>query len=162
MLLQPLTLVAVVVALGMGVMSLRQTRNIQRRQYQLGQLDELITWAMDIARCEDEAAIPPIIPWFKNPDPDGIALMRIERKKGMHTLMLAYQAINTKSRYVGTVSSEFDVDLQTATAKVGEVLANHIDLIRGFLEKGSAKEREEKIVEHRRSLVTDALALADR
>jgi uncharacterized membrane protein len=43
-----LTLLGVIVALGMGVASIIQAKNLQRKQYKNILLDNILKWALDI------------------------------------------------------------------------------------------------------------------
>jgi len=44
-------LIGIVVALAIGIMSLRQTREVQERQFKHTLLSEIIKWAIDIVEC---------------------------------------------------------------------------------------------------------------
>ncbi len=145
---------AVAVALVLGIMSLcqtriiskmslAQTRDIQQMRYRQEQLNEIIAWAIDIAKCEAESDIrtmPPI------------------KNVGLWDLMFRYGVINARSGYVATIASEFGGDVQVDTAKVGAALTDHIELIKSLLD-GNACDTQVK--EHLRTLHRDALTLIE-
>ena len=47
-----LTFLGIIVALGLGVLSIRETRNLQRTQYREGFLDGILDWLSEISVCE--------------------------------------------------------------------------------------------------------------
>ena len=54
------TLLAVIVALYIGVSSIRQTRDIQKRERKERLLNEIIEWAEKVCRIRDERPLPKI------------------------------------------------------------------------------------------------------
>lgn len=46
------TFLGIIVALGLGIVSIRETRNIQRTQYKEGILNSILDWLTDISNCE--------------------------------------------------------------------------------------------------------------
>jgi len=154
---EALTLAAVVVALGMGVMSLRQMRGTQKRQYRLGQLDEIIAWAIDIAKCESESQLSAIPLALKSLEGETqVQYVEYLNRVDHVNLQLRYQSIDTRSKYVKAVAWDFPGDLYAATLMTADLLAKHLTVITRFVSK---EITEDDLKAHWQILISDALTL---
>ena len=154
------TFLAVVVALGIGVISLRQTKNIQEKQYRLERLNKINAWAIDIAKCESESEVSTIPVELQGSEEEQreqfVAYMdRVDQAN----LMLRWQAIDARSGYMRTIASEFGGDLQGETVVVARMLANHILFIRRLLE---GKTSDEKYRRHWYCMTDRAIRLTQK
>ena len=76
---------SVIVALVLGIRSLRQTKDLRRKEYRNKLIDEIIDWASDIAN----------------------TTCRFEPKTGTKEDLAQYLTFNTKSEYVKEVAKTF-------------------------------------------------------
>ena len=137
------TFLAVIAALGVGVMSLRQTKDIQRRQYRQNSLDEVIAWARDIIECEAKYGIPLDI--VKAESLGEEARGRVQKGvywAGTANLVLMYQAILNRSGYVKAIASELRVGLYSATERTAELLVAYLQSLIQYGDVQASAEAE--------------------
>ena len=89
-----LTLIAVIVALILGISSIRETRNVQKREFRHRLLKEIADWAMELQRTELEFNIPLVT----NPN-----INNIESTVEGNTL-LRYGSLFGKNEYVKAIA----------------------------------------------------------
>ncbi len=133
------------VALGLGVASIIQTKNLQKRERKERLLNEIIEWAEDIRKSSSESIDPNKIEFDAQP-------MQIASQQGFIQLRWSYQSLNTKSGYMKeAISKVFGYNLLSAVEKVIQVLDEAIEILEGCI-TSKAKENSEKVEKYRKSL----------
>jgi len=137
-----ITLLAVLVALGIGVSSIRQINKLKKAEKRERLLNEIIEWAIDIAKTET------------------LGEFLLESKKSMLIdLLLKYQAVDARSEYIKVIAAEFGEDFQAAINKTAQKMEEHLVVLKKQIEgKITAEERDS----HYRSLLEITLALTKK
>ena len=105
-----LTFLGIIVALGLGISSIRQTRNLQRIQYRDKLLDDIVDWVMEISRCGHRPAdFRTILEGSKNIKASKL-YMSIE---SMNFTFILQHLVN-KGKAIKLISRVFNRDLQKA------------------------------------------------
>jgi len=116
-----LTLAAVIVALGLGLSSLIQTHRLQKRERRERLLNEIIEWAVDVAKCrfEDKST-----PSFQNSMQTLISIHRF--LTGISDNLERQQRRGT---YISKISSIFGKNMNTAVVRLMKVVQDYIDVL---------------------------------
>ncbi len=139
-----LTLLAVGVALGLGLLAFRQNIDMQKRQYRHKLLGEVVEWAIDIIKCDP--ALPFDLPRALPVEADEKADVEAKkealkaREKAMRELLRhfadtfrrlqrSFQVVNARTEYVNAIASELPSDLQTEVKEVSDLLEGHMELL---------------------------------
>ena len=122
-----------------AIMDNRHSRIVERRERLL---NEIIDWAIDIAKTETQ----------------GEFLLE-SRKSMLIDLLLKYQAVDARSEYIKVIAAEFGEDFQAAVNKTAKKLEEHLDILKKQIEgKITAEERDR----HYRSLLEITLTLTKK
>lgn len=146
-----ITLVAVIVALSIGVTSIRQTRNIRQQEYKNRLINDVILWAGEVSRCSlgpNEPAITQIRAsverFLRTPPGPGVEPSEATRawqglkvdfdidricEAGMTSLDL--MALDTRNQYIKNISGSLGRQLE----KTVELLIVHIDAHKRLLDR---------------------------
>lgn len=130
-----LTLIAVVVALIIGVASLVQTKRIQKGERKQRLLNEIMDWANDVLMCGSEMHVQPV---------PGIT-REAHRLHAASALYLRYKVVNARTKYVEKIASEFGQALLPTLASVISKLKNLANLLEQnvtVLMRGDALNKE--------------------
>ena len=124
-------------------MALNTTKNIQKKLYRRGELNEVIGWAIDINKCEGDAKFTPISTESRTKE-------RLEAEKAYTTriekanLFFRYQSVDTRSEYVKAIASSFRSALQSAVEETARLLGEHLDYTSQSLKKEISDEEYEE------------------
>ncbi len=152
------TLAAVLVALGIGVASLHQTKRIQQRQYRYGLLSEIIEWTMDIANWR-----------FVHRKAVGDMLEKKDRKEQQLFLYAhivevkeTFMGMRGRNQYVSVVAKEvFELSLQEAARKLQDEVEAYVEFLDNWqhamadaIQKGidDKQENRDKANQHEQQL----------
>lgn len=159
--------VAVIVSLVIGILSLRQTKNIQDKQirhveetrlkeHRQKLINEIIAWATEVGKCglgRDFSIIG--MADAKNP--------LLYFSNYIADLAAAYEAINVRSRYIQSVTSNFKHGLKNDTDELVIKLKSHIEFLDGLSATDISKWEEivKRIGESRRQLAESSFKLIE-
>ena len=139
------TLLAVIVALGIGVASILHTQSLQKKERRERLLNEIIEWAVDVRKSSSESIDPSKIEFDAQPT-------QIASQQGFRHLRWRYQSLNTKSAYMKeAISKAFGCNLLSAVEKVIQKLDKAIEILEGCI-TSKAKENSAKIEAYKKSL----------
>ncbi len=118
-----------------------QNHNLQKRERRDRLLNEIIEWAIDVAKCETQADF-----------------LSRSRKSMLIGLLFKYQAIDAKSEYMKVTAVKFrEDDFQVTVNETAQKLKDHLDILEKQIEgKTTAEERDK----HWRSLMESSATLA--
>ena len=129
-----ITLAAVIVALGIGVTSILQTQILQKRERKERLLNEIIEWAIDVAKCRF----------------DSRPIDHKEPQTGFWQFLVDVQDNLTKQQriglYIRKISPTFGQRLHISVIKLVKVIQNFIDVLdqpRAEAEKNISSGRTE-------------------
>ncbi len=129
-----------IVALSLGVSSLIQTRNMQKREYRDRLLNEITEWAMDIVRSMPETILP-------NLD----MIIQKEKKEVISPiffgLWLKLEAVNAKNKYIQKIATEsyFGDKLNKTIEAITKSLNTVIGDLRKSVTAGNFEEAQQKL-----------------
>jgi len=134
------------VSLFFGVKSLRQTKDLHRRNFRDSLLNEIIKWAMDIAQSTVEVFLPNMTT-LAGMNKGGIFLLTFSG------LLIKLDAINAKSEYIQEVAKEnnFGEDLNGAIKDTVCSLDLLIKNLRKEIKTGDITEIPESLKEQYKS-----------
>ena len=154
-----ITISAVVVALGIGVTSLIQTKRIQKKIYINNRLNEINNWALDICTCGSESGLS-IVP----------GLDRVHQERLLRiNWAFKYQAIETRSELIVNIAAKFDneLNLVSAVKDTKKQLNKMVKLLWAFSKCENAEkekklaelttEYEKKLCEHANQLISESI-----
>ena len=119
-----ITLAAVIVALGIGVTSIIQTKRIQKRTYKHALLKEIIDWATDVGSPKYGLNIDVLTSGGIS---DNDKLLASLLTQAFHLDMLIQ-----KSNYIAKIAPIFTKDLEKAVEEVRVALREHQKIIDSF------------------------------
>jgi len=118
-----ITLGAVVVALVIGVSSILHTQNLQKRERKERLLNEIIEWAIDVAKCGLEKDLPDT---SRTTDMnDG----KLHLAYSTNILAKSYQSMRGRNQYISQIVLTFGQDLQEAVNTLKKDVEEHIKLL---------------------------------
>jgi len=156
-----ITLLAVFVALGIGVASILHTQSMQKRERKERLLNEIIEWAIDIAKCGLEKEWKHITVQFEKDDPRSDRFV----SAFFNELARNFEAMEGRSQYIRTIALKFEESLQQHVKELIETMEAHIDLLNecnigqpGELEKaiGNVGEHNTPLRESARKVIEEA------
>ena len=117
-------LATLVLALG-AFLAIWQNHNLQKREHRDRLLNEIIEWAIDIAKCGLEKEFKYISVQFEKDDP------RSDQFVSAFFTELArnFEAMKGRSQYIHTIALKFEESLQKAVKELIETVEEHIDLL---------------------------------
>jgi hypothetical protein len=118
-----ITLGAVIVALAIGVTSLLQTQRLQKRERKERLLNEIIEWAIDVAKCGLEKDLP---------DTSRITDVndgKLHLAYSTNILAKSYQSMRGRNQYISQIVLTFGIDLQEAVSTLNKDVEEHIKLL---------------------------------
>jgi len=118
-----ITLLAVFVALGIGVSSLIQTNRLQKAERRERLLNEIIEWAVDVSKCGIEKGYPDI----SNLIDLHVVWLKISNNIG--DIILCFKEMRGKNQYIGEIVKALDQDLREASKTLIEDFEEHIRLL---------------------------------
>jgi len=127
-----ITLVAVIVALGLGLSSLFQTQRLQKRERRERLLNEIIEWAIELNKCAWESG---------RTISAGLSSKEFKLYAAFYEL-IRFKAADAKSEYIRSIASTFREDLHSNVEQVKKQLDNFIDL---KFENIKSRNDEEKL-----------------
>lgn len=148
----PLIVIAIIVAIAIGLTATLQTRKIQKNERKQRRLNEIIEWAKDVINCSSELNIPLV----RGVDRTTMLIY------GRSNLYFKYRSVNARSSYVGKIAAIFGMDLSFAVASVTSKLGEFIKILEAninSLEKSgteneeAAKDCELKLYDLTRALI---------
>jgi len=131
-----LTLVAIIIALSIGVASLLQTRNIQKGERKQRLLNEIVNWATDLINCTAGFTFPAYHP---------AATKKISLIMARSDTYFKHRAVNARSKYIQHIASEFGEDPLSAVKTVTSKLSEFISILEAdlaVLQNGGSENRE--------------------
>jgi hypothetical protein len=116
-----ITLGAVIVALGIGVASILHTQSLQKRERRERLLNEIIEWAVDVAKCrfEDKST-----PSFQNSMQTLISIHRF-----LTDISDNLERQQRRGLYISKVSPIFGKNMNTAVVGLMKVVQDYIDVL---------------------------------
>ena len=129
-----ITLVAVLVALGIGVASILHTRSMQKRERRERLLNEIIEWGESIRKSSFVFNLAELI---------SVLQLTGDNKRRVLALKIDYECriVGARYTYLKNIASELDVSVQSAIEDVSANLAKHIQLL-GLEFDGKTKEND--------------------
>ena len=118
-----LTLTAIIIALIIGVRSLVQTKNIQKREQKQRLLNEIIEWAIDVYKRPFEKDFRTIV------DATDINKLQLFVYEHVVAVKEGYQAMTGRIPYISEIARDFEQGLQKAVEELLKDLKAHIELL---------------------------------
>ena len=131
---------------GAAFWAIWQTRGIQKSEKRQRLLSEIIEWAIDITKCGSSLGIP-ITP---------IENVRHLKRVSLANLLLQYQLVNLRSKYVREIALVFGEDLADSVTIVANKLSKVVDVIYARIKDLDDKDIEEELSESETSILEDA------
>jgi hypothetical protein len=119
-----LTFMAILVALGLGVANIVQTKQIQEREKRERLLNEIIEWAIDVCRC---GLKPFPLPTSKMAESK--AGIELYLTSILMELLLEYESISGRTEYLKRIALNFGGNLQSTVHSLAEVVGVRTKLI---------------------------------
>lgn len=133
------------------------------------QLNEIIGWAMDIAKCESLSQVPllPVLGFKIAGKALAEAFIAHSERVSIANLGLRYQAIDARSENMKIIAMKLDKslgsDLNSAVCRTAQKLDKHLKIIEKQIRgAATAEEYAEEYKEHWLTLVESAKALAKK
>lgn len=131
----------------MALLTIRQTRSIQKAERRERLLDEIIEWAVDMLECEAEVSTAPLQAGVTDQNVLA-AFMRL-------SLLLKYRNVDARSEYVRQIALHFEEELQFAVKKATDELNATVEFLSEHLDTATTQ----KVRDYRESLELSALAV---
>jgi len=131
---------------GAAFWAIWQTRGIQKSEKRQRLLSEIIEWAIDITKCGSSLGIP-ITP---------IENVRHLKRVSLANLLLQYQLVNLRSKYVREIALVFGEDLADSVTIVANKLSKVVDVIYARIKDLDDKDIEEELSKSETSILEDA------
>jgi len=170
-----ITFLAVIVALGIGISSLIQTKRLQQSERRERLLNEIIEWALDVAKCGSTVNIQSPQPFYSVlVEKDFLKLSREEKEillKGLKKdderiwrsrhmeLIFKYQVADARGEYILEISN---LQYFNISAKVSEVkgnLKNTLEIYWNYLKDITDESIMDKVTEWEHKLQESAVSL---
>lgn len=118
-----ITLVAVIVALGIGVSSLIQTQRLQKRERIERLLNEIVEWAIDVTKWRPKEIYKDMI--------DLSDELRLRKLIYSHIvgIMESFIEMRGRNQYISNISAMFSKDLEEAVGNLIDTLEIKIELL---------------------------------
>ena len=154
-----ITLLAVIVALGLGLASLRQTQMLQKRERTERLLNEIIKWAIDVSQCEfmtDVSDLREISSKYIGTEQEGDTKQKDSNfKKELEAAMIVdygnilvrYRAFQVRNLYILDVADVFGGGLKKATDLLCVHVQAHTILLKKLQDQYD-KLHEERVDKH--------------
>lgn len=110
-------LIGIAVALIIGIMSLRQTLDMQKREHRLRLLNEIVKWATDVFSCGTEQSFQ-----------EGEAIVRRYSYDQLDDLIANFQAIAVNSQHLSQIAVSFP-SLAEEVKQLKELVEEHLALL---------------------------------
>jgi len=141
-------LMAVFVALGMGITSILHTQSMQKRERRERLLNEIIEWAVDMTKGEllmDFADVKSI---------QGIRRARLYLYVTLDKLQFTFKQARTRGRYISRIVSILGKDLQKAVEDLIRTLEAHIQVLKECMDTLDSPALESPAQEKTLNVVT--------
>ncbi len=170
-----ITLAAVLVALGLGVSSLIQTQKLKERERKERLLNEIIEWALDVAKCGSTVNIQSPQPFFTVlVEKNFPKLSREEQEillKGLNKdnervwqsrhmeLIFRYQTVDARGEYICEISNLPYFNIYASVKEVKDNLRTTLEIYWEYLDDITDEALMEKVTEWEHKLQESAVSL---
>ena len=120
-----LTFLGVIVALGLGVYSFRETRKLLSKQFKNKLLNDVLGWTLDVAECGHELAFRDPTS-FKNSTENVIDMARTQ-SIAIGNLLLTYLKVWYRGEYIEEISPLLGGELKNLINELMNQLSKEID-----------------------------------
>lgn len=126
-----ITLLAVFVALGIGIASIRHTQSLRKKERRERLLNEIIDWALDSAKPKYALALTSQD--YTLSEEDQRTITQVAQASNTHMLIV-------RGNYIAKIAPIFTQDLSTAVENVRKNLEEHSELIYDWIKGKSTPE----------------------
>ncbi|HUT96576.1 MAG TPA: hypothetical protein VMW60_00450 [Dehalococcoidales bacterium] len=126
-----ITLLAVLVALGIGIASILHTQSMQKKERRERLLNEIIDWALDSAKPKYALALTSLD--YTLSEEDQRTIIQVAQASNTHILIV-------RGNYIAKIALIFTQDLSTAVENVRKNLEEHSELIDDWIKGKSTPE----------------------